>query len=203
MGPVCPGRPDEGTISGASWAHGALDETRRTGLLPVGPLWLRASCFVSPSREWGRPDNRATCTATCCKSPTTRSRSKITIKTNQQATAQRCTDTGTGAGHRIPNQAAASSRLTYTRRLAACQQEYSSSVPPPCAVDRQEWRCCCLSLPSHPDGWSAPYAASGRVVCLFQDGTGVTGRGPRASLRTRRFSFGGRPFQVRLVWLAG
>lgn len=61
-------------------AHGALDETRRTGLLPVGPLWLRASCFVSPSHEWGRPDNRATCTATCCKSPTTRSRSKITIK---------------------------------------------------------------------------------------------------------------------------
>lgn len=61
-------------------AHGALDETRRTGLLPVGPLWLRASCFVSRSHEWGRPDNRATCTATRCKSPTTRSRSKITIK---------------------------------------------------------------------------------------------------------------------------
>lgn len=128
-GAICPGRPDEGTISGASWAHGALDETRRTGLLPVGPLWLRASCFVSPSREWGRPDNRATCTATCCKSPTNRSRSKITMKTNQQATAQQSTDTGTGAGHRIPK----------TRRLRAvgchilgASPRVSRNTVPPC-----------------------------------------------------------------------
>lgn len=185
-------------------AHGALDETRRTGLLPVGPLWLRASCFVSPSREWGRPDNRATCTATCCKSPTDRSRSKITIKTNQQATAQRCTNTGTGTGHRIPNRAAASSRLTYTRRLAACQQEYSSSVPPPCAVDRQDWRL--LFVPTLPSRRMVSTLRSQRQSCVSVSGRN-RGHGSRATreLKDPTFFLWGPPVpgQVGLVgWLA-
>lgn len=76
--PGSPAGQARGPYLGQEGSKRHPDETRRTGFLPGGPLWVRASRFVSPAGEWGRPDKRATCTATTwCKSPTDRDQKYI------------------------------------------------------------------------------------------------------------------------------
>lgn len=56
MGPILPRPARRGDrYLGQDGAQGTFDETRRTGYLPVGPLWVRASRFVSLIVGWGGP----------------------------------------------------------------------------------------------------------------------------------------------------
>lgn len=199
-GPSAPAGQARGPISGARWPEAPFDETRRKGLASCRPTLGESLLFriAQPLLDGAGLATGPHALRHVVNSPTSDRDSKIKSKQNNKK------PTATAQHRHIHRHIHRHGRKAQDPYPAGCEQSadiildasprVSRNTVPPChplAVPGTAGVCC---LPPNPSGGQhltqPPVAELCVSVSVFQNRAGVTGRGPRASLRTRLFPLG-------------